>query len=198
LLHVKEIDWEVPVSSELTKLIKEALFKRAIKIITHGDKWREAEVYRFQKTKEQKTPHKDVKRISVFTEKPPKPNDLEIGDWVSVVNRIRQITPDRKGIIRNLVYSPQKNPRTDGTVRNAWIATVEFPRLKRSKDASLSRVCYSVPLDVLVPADKPELTPSPLKMNPEAIRSRERRKMRPVRLAGRMGEIISQVTTGGL
>lgn len=176
LLEVREIDWQLPVNPELEILVKRALIQRALKILEFRENWRGQEIYTFQKTKDYLAGRIKRPRQSAFAKGLPEPpNDLKVGDWVTLTIRVRQVSEKRIGIIKGIFYSPQKHTRPDGTKRTCWIASVDFPKIRRHTPEGENRIRYNLPLDLLQKSEKPAAKTKPLKMNPEAIRSRVRR-----------------------
>ena len=195
LLEVREIDWQLPINFELETLMKRALIQRALKIIKFGADWRSHEIYTFQKTKNYLAGRIKRPRQSAFTKGLPEPpNDLKIGDWVKLTIRVRQVSENRLGVIKGIFYSPQKQPRPDGTKRQCWIAGVEFPKIKRFTPDGFNRVRYNLPLDLLVKSEKPAVPPKPPKMTPEAIRGRARQAKYEHRASTRFEQIREELS----
>lgn len=196
LPNIVEFDWAgLPETSELAQIVRRALIIRAIRIVKHGPAWRKHEVYTFQPTRQRFTGRVKNARVSAFSrELPPPPNDLKTGDWVRVRRRVRQVSENRLGRIVAIYYSPANCERADGTRRTAWMAHVDFPKMKRLSVED-DRVKYTLPLDVLIGADAPQLSPN-LDMSESAIRARKRyadyRKA-----AGRQLDEINRDLTGG-
>lgn len=195
LLLVTEIDWSQPVHDELDKEIRAAIAQRIAKIAKYGADWRKHELYSFQKSKEYLKLRIKNPRKSAFADKlPDQPNDLAVGDWIKLKRRVRQVDENRFGIIKGIFYSPQKQPRVDGTKRCAWIASVEFPKLKRLTGNGENRIRYNIPLDALERMEKPFVPEKPLSMHPEAVRGRKRLLKHRVRAVNRLNEISGMLT----
>lgn len=177
LLKIEEVDWSKPVHPELDQLIRRAVAQRILKMAKFGTAWRDHEVYKFHKTKERFAGRIQNPRRSRFADDLPKPpNDLIAGDWVKLNKGITGMlhVEGRFGYIKALIYSPQASLRRDGTKRECWVARVEFPKIRTITGEKDDRIKWTIPLDCLVRVDKPHVEPKPLKMNPEAIRGRER------------------------
>ena len=195
LILVREIDWSKPVNPELEDLMRRAFVQRILKIIRFGAGWRSKEIYTFQKKKDYLAKRIKSPRESAFAKDlPAPPNDLETGDWVTLKIRIRQVAEGRRGVIKGIYYSPQKQPRTDGTRRTCWIASVEFPKIKRFTKEGENRIRYNLPLDALEKTGKPDVEPKPLSMHPDAVRSRQRFKKHLARAGKRFDEIRGELT----
>lgn len=179
LLKVQEVDWTKPVAPELDKLIRNAIAQRISKMAAHGADWRKYELYQFHKTKERYTGRIRNPRQSAFSKLyPPAPNGIAAGDWVQITRKMAHFASDvsanRKGIVKALLYSPQQVKRLDGVKRACWIARVEFPKMRKIRGEASRRVKYSIPLDCLVKVDPPEIPPPAVKQTPEAVRARKR------------------------
>lgn len=179
LLKVEEYDWSGPIPEGLDRFIRAAIAQRIAKMAKHGSRWREFEIYQFCKTKDRYHARIKNPRTSAYTKIcMPAPNDLKVGDWVTVTNNVLRFVSDiskaRKGIIKAIIFSPQGSTRLDGSKRPCYIARVEFPKLRRVRGETSRRIRYSVPLDCLQRTEEPIIPPKPLSMHPEAIRGRQR------------------------
>lgn len=165
LLKIKEIDWaSVDEKSELGKLIKRAIVQRALAIITYGSGWREREIYKFNKTKE---PYQRAmiprKALGMVKTLPSIPNGFKKGDEIQMKRRFKMIAAGRKGIIKATFFSPQKEPQP-----GFWVASVEFPKLKRFTSERPESVPYTVPVDYF---ERVELPPRARSGVPKKIHS---------------------------
>ena len=195
LLQIGEIDWSKPVHPELENLIRKSQVQRILKIVKFGADWRSREVYTFQKKRDYLASRIKKPRQSAFSlEFPEQPNDLQTGDWVTLKRRIRQVKENRKGVIKGIYYSPQNKARVDGTKRTCWIASVEFPKIKRVTTDGENRIRYNLPIDALKKSQKPEVEPTPLSQNPEAVRSRQRSERQSLRASSRFQEIKQELS----
>ncbi len=181
LLKVDEIDWGKPVNPELDQLIRKAVAQRLAKMAKFGPAWRDHEIYKFNKTRERYTGRIKNPRKSAFAKiLPPVPNDLVAGDWVTITTKVKHMMSDaardRVGLIKAIIYSPQRNEKADGTRRSCWTARVEFPKLRQLTDTKAKRIHYSIPLDCLERAAAPVIPPAELSQHPDAIKGRARKK----------------------
>lgn len=198
LLKVEEFDWTGKVDPELEMLVRNAVAQRICKMLSFGASWRDHEVYKFERTKERFRGRIKNPRTSAFNKDNPKPpNDLEVGDWVRTTGKVRSMQTEvgnRVGVIKELYYSWQRVKRYDGTNRAAWVAMVEFPKIRTITNEKDRRIKYSVPLDFLERTEKPEPEPVPLSMHPEAIRGRQRFAKAVKHARERFTEIRSELT----
>lgn len=198
LLKIEEFDWSSKVDPELEQLIRAAVAQRICKMILFRDKWREHEVYKFQKTKERFSGRIKNPRKSVFMKDyPAPPNGLDVGDWVKTTGPVRSMQTEvgkRFGVVKNIYFSWQRVKRYDGTKRSAWVAMVDFPKIRTITGEKDRRVHYTIPLDYLEHVDPPQPEAKPLKMNPAAIRSRERFQNGLRRARTRMEEIRHEIS----
>lgn len=190
---IEEADWpNVVFEPDIEQRIKAALIQRACRIIKYGADWRKHEIYKFAPkqgyTRKQQTPR------LLNTLIPDRPNDLEVGDWVKIHTANAMSAAGRIGRILNIYYSPAICSRRDGTYRSAWIAHVEFPRLRNSVHSNDNRIRYSLPLDCFERTDAPVIEPKPLSMHPEAIRGRKRFTRAQKRATDRFQEIKQSIT----
>lgn len=194
LLEIKEVDW-TNVPDELEQMIRKALAQRIAKIIKYGPSWREYEIYKFAPKQFSGRVKNFRKPALLRTEVPAKPIDVEVGDWITT----KQTILGRKGRVGRVVavhYSPSISGRRDGTKRAAWIARIDFPRLRRSsaRNANEKRIRYSLPLDTLEKREAPEISTPELSMHPEAVRGRKRREQYVVRAQNNFEKIRSEVS----
>ena len=192
LLKIKEVDWN-NIPADLEERIRKAVAQRIVKILKFGPTWRDHEVYKF-------TPKAFTGRVVnhrtpalLKYEVPPKPVEINVGEWITTT----QTVLGRKGRIGKVLavhYSPQTCGRRDGTKRAAWVARIEFPRLRRSMSTNEKRISYSLPLDTLEKAIAPEIVTPQLKTNREAVRSRKRRSDAPVMAVKQFERIRSEVS----
>lgn len=195
LLKIEEFDWKSSnINPELQSLVRRALVQRALKILLFRDRWREHEIYRAESAKVYHGRIKNPSRSPLLENTPAPPNALKTGDWAHVVERYKQIAPDRQGRICSVRFSWQQARRKDGTRRACWMAIVEFPKLRTVTGEKSRRIRYSLPLDRLAACAPPEIEKPPLKQTPEAVRGRKRFQKHLARASNRFREIKPELS----
>ena len=177
LLKIEEVDWSLPITPELDRIIRRALAQRICKMVKFGAKWRDHEIYKFHKTKERYAGRIKRGRKTVFLKDAPEPpNALVKGDWVRAAGKTASGVDltDRYGRIETVWFSWQKVKRFDGTKRACWVARVEFPKIRTITGEKDDRIRYTVPLDCLRLSEPPSVDPRPASQHPEAIKGRQR------------------------
>lgn len=179
LLKIEEFDWSgKDINPELEGLVRKAVAQRICKMIKFGAAWRDHEVYKLHRTRERYNGRIKNPRKSVFTKDyPAPPNEIQTGDWVKTTGKVRSMQSEvgkRFGRIESIHYSWQSVRRYDGTRRSAWVAMVEFPKIRTITGEKDRRIRYAIPLDYLEKVDEPKPEPKPLSMHPEAVRGRSR------------------------
>lgn len=179
LLKIDEFDWTAKkINTELDQLIRKAVTQRICKMLKFGTKWRDHEVYKFNKTKELYQSRIKNPRKSAFTDKiPDPPNDLKAQDWVVTTAPTKNMRDfgHRIGRIEAVWYSWQSVKRVDGTKRPMWVAKVEYPKIRTITGEKDRRIRYTIPLELLTRTEAPKPEPKPLSMHPEAVRGRTRK-----------------------
>lgn len=195
LMKIEEFDWSrVSEFPELEAVVRKALIQRALKIIKFKSEWRKHELYKFQEKRVYRGRIKNPRESVLLKHTPAPPNDLKVGDWVKVEDRYKQIAAERVGIIKTLRYSWQKCRRIDGNKNACWMAFVEFPKLRKLAGENSRRIHYSIPLDLLMQVEAPEIPDKPLKQTPEAVKSRIRLQKYLEKAAERYAEIKPEIS----
>lgn len=174
LPSVAEFNWAAPdIDPKLETLVRRALIQRACKILKFGEKWRDHEIYKFEKRKSVYLEKNGCVRTRFLGSAPLAPNDLAVGDWIKTTYT-EFGRAGRVGLVKAVFYSWLVCERRDGTRRACWIARIEFPRLRGSAVSNDKRINYTLPLDCLERTVKPHIEPKPLSMHPDAVRGRQR------------------------
>jgi len=158
LLVVKEIDWCNP-PDELAEAVRKSLMSRLVKILS-GQDWRAGRLYQIHKANTtDKRHHKRNPPPAT-----PKPNRIDVGDWVELVNKAAKKLSNASGLKSRVgvvhvvywsAYGAQSNHRRGHGDGGAWVARVEF---KGSSEKNLPRLQRVLPLDALRISSKRQKT----------------------------------------
>lgn len=149
LLVVEEIDWAHP-PPELEAAALRSLRQRLVQVL-RGEDWRAARPHRLHPVST--TDHRRGPRLHMPG---PRPTDIAAGDRVRCVRDVpgRPACAGRIGLVRLVYWSVNRaphNPARAGSPGAAWVARVEFKKLRRLSAGP--RVTYTLPLSVLERVD---------------------------------------------
>jgi hypothetical protein len=160
LIVVQELDFH-HLPQELEEAMIQSLRARLVKVLARQD-WRTGRLHQSQPIIVHRYADPAARRRAPL--KPlPRPNDIEPGDWVRVVEDVpgRQCM-GRVGLV-HLVYPANARfsyIRTQGTGA-VWMARVEFKTMRRGPGRTAPRVTYSLPLTALLKDVEPPKPESP-------------------------------------